>query len=79
MDADTVAVAIAVGLDAADIKFRFKGEGDRIGPKAVMIWSTVVIEAIHPLTLEYHRLHTIQEAIAFLIKVDLERQLAQKR
>jgi hypothetical protein len=67
MDADTVAVAIAVGLHAANVKFRFKGEGKTLGPPSVLVWDTIVVEAVHPVTLEYHRLHTIEEAMEFLV------------
>lgn len=78
-DADSIAAAMAVALYVARVKFKFRGEGSTFGPKAVLIWDSIVVEAEMPVTGELFRLHSIKELQEFLIKAELHRQLAQKR
>lgn len=66
MDADTIAVAIAAILHTFNVEFRFKGEGTTFGPNATLFWNSIVVEAVHPKTLEYHQLHNMSEALKFV-------------
>lgn len=66
MGAEIVAGSIAIALHVAKVKYKFRGEGTTFGTKATLIWDSIVVEAVHPVTLEYHRLHTLQDVTDFL-------------
>lgn len=66
MDAETVATAISAWLISSEIEFRFRGQGKSLGPRGVLVWDSIVVEAMNPDTLEYHRLYTIKDATDFL-------------
>lgn len=70
MDADEIAVAIAMRLKAKNVKYKFLGSGRECGPEGTLIWETVVVDAYDPVRRDFVRLDSIAQAELFL--ADLE-------